>query len=130
MRKVITIVDDDVNVRNLLSNFLDDNKFHVISEQSGKGLIDLFQSFKKQIDILVLDVVIPDLNKVKKFLQDIPNQDMHVIIITSYNVKGLIKELQSASANNVFDLLRKPFSKQVFLETIYDKIYQKSIKKE
>jgi|GEM_PF-2453807 len=130
MRKVIAIVDDDINIRNLLSNFLDDNSFHVIGEKSGKGLINLFQSFKKHIDILVLDVVIPDLNEAKKFLQNMPNQDMHVIIITGYNVKSLIKEFQSVSAGNVFDLLRKPFSKQVFLETIYNRIRQKSIEKE
>lgn len=122
MKNVVAIVDDDSNIRNLLYNYLKDNKFTIIGEKSGIGLIDLFKNYKGHIDILVLDVVIPNLHKLKNFFQDIVDFDIHVVIITGYNFnENLIRELQIVSINKTFILLRKPFSKQAFLEALYKK---------
>ena len=117
--KTVAIVDDDLNIRNLLCNFLENSEFKFIGEKSGSGFINLLKSYKGQIDILILDVIIPDLITLKKFFQNIPNIDINVVMITGYNFnKNLIRELQVVGGNKNFDLLRKPFSKHVFLETL------------
>ena len=121
MKKVVAIIDDDSNIRNLLFDYTKESEFVIIGEQSGTGLIDLFQSYKNDIDILVLDIVIPDLSKIKKFLYKL-DQNIQVVIITGYNVKNLIKELQTSAPNKKYFLLHKPFSKHLFLKTLRQSI--------
>jgi len=117
--KTVAIIDDDLNIRNLLYNYLKNSEFKLIGEESGIGFIKLFKSYKGHIDILVLDIIIPDLITLKSFFQDTSNFNMNVLIITGYNFnKNLIKELQIVGSNKIFDLLHKPFSKQVFLEAL------------
>ena len=118
MKTTVAIIDDDSNIRNLLFNYLKESEFNVIGEESGSGLIELFQSYKNKIDILVLDVVIPNIDKIKKFFQDTSGQNLCVILITGYNIKNLVKELSMINPNGKFILLKKPFSKQIFLETL------------
>ncbi len=118
MKKVVAVLDDDLNIRNLLFDYLKESEFEVVGEKSGKGLVDLFKSYKGHIDILVLDMVIPDLHRVKSFLQNTLSQDVYVILITGYNIKNLITELRTINSAGVFSLLRKPFSKHAFLEVL------------
>lgn len=117
--KTVVVIDDDLNIRNLLYNYLENSEFNLISEKSGTGFIDLFKSYKGQIDILVLDIVIPNLILLKEFFQNIAHFDAYIIIITGYNFnKSSIRKLQIIGNNKKFDLLQKPFSKQTFLETL------------
>lgn len=118
MKTVVAVIDDDLNIRNLLFNYLKESEFEVIGEKSGKGLIDLFQSYKGHVDILVLDLVVPDLHRVKSFLKNVLGSDVYVILITGYNIKNLITELRTINSAGVFSLLRKPFSKQAFLKVL------------
>jgi len=120
MKNVVAIIDDDSNIRNLLYDYLKDSKFVIIGEKSGTGLMDLFKSYKGHVDILVLDIVIPNIHKLKDFFQNIADLNIHVVIITGYNFnENLIRELRIVGANKTFILLRKPFSKQVFLKALY-----------
>ena len=122
MRKTVVIVDDDVNIRNLLFAFLSESNFNVISEESGFGLIDLFESFKFKIDVLILDIMIPGLDEAKEYLKkSLVLKDAYMIIITSYNIKNLINEFRMSKS---FKLLYKPFSKQTLLETLKEGINQ------
>ncbi len=118
MKKVVAVLDDDLNIRNLLFDYLKESEFEVVGEKSGKGLVDLFDSYKGHIDILVLDMVVPDLHRVKSFLQNTLSQNVYVILITGYNIKNLITELRTINSAGVFSLLRKPFSKQAFLKVL------------
>ena len=126
MKKTVVIVDDDLNIRNLLFNYLKESEFNVIGEKSGSGLVNLFRLYKGKVDILVLDLVVPDLDQVKEFLQNKLNRDIHVVIITGYNANALVKELRILNKAKSFCLLRKPFSKNIFLETLRTAINQNS----
>ncbi|MFZ5969357.1 MAG: response regulator transcription factor [Bacillota bacterium] len=59
-KKTILIVDDELKIRILLKDFLEREGFIVIEAPDGKQALDTFQNSGKGIDLILLDVMLPE----------------------------------------------------------------------
>ncbi|MTI54250.1 response regulator transcription factor [Geosporobacter ferrireducens] len=59
-KKTILVVDDELKIRILLKDFLEREGFIIIESPDGKHALDTFQNSGKNIDLILLDVMLPE----------------------------------------------------------------------
>jgi len=107
-RRKILVVDDDQDLVELICDSLErDGRFDVRSVNNGFGAGMLIKEFRP--DVVVLDVMLPDING-KEVCQLVRNQqamdDVRIICISGMVEKDKIQELYDAGAN---EFMQKPF---------------------
>ncbi|NTV91383.1 MAG: response regulator transcription factor [Clostridiales bacterium] len=58
-QKSILIVDDELKIRILLKDFLEREGFKVIEAPDGRFALEIFESLRNSIDLVLLDVMLP-----------------------------------------------------------------------
>ena len=103
--KSILIIDDEENIRKYLEHSLAKDGFDVHTAQYGQEGLDLL--IRKHIDIVLLDLNLPDTNglDVLKEMKKVDVQSV-IIIITAY---GDISSAVEAMRLGAYDYLTKPF---------------------
>lgn len=99
--KTITIIDDDINIVNMLSELLRSNGYNVFSALSGTEALDLLS--RQSTDIVLLDLMLPGLDgeEILPRIKGIPV----IIISAKTDVRGKINLLLDGAA----DYITKPF---------------------
>jgi len=102
----ILIADDEANIRRVLEAVLSKEGFEVITAENGKRALDAV-STNTAIDVLVSDLIMPDINGVEllEAARQI-NPSISVIMITAH---GTIKSAVDAMRLGAFDYIAKPF---------------------
>lgn len=102
----IVIADDEPNIRRVLEAALTREGYNVITAENGKKALDVISS-TPQIDILISDLIMPDINGVE-LLEAAREIDpgMSVLMITAH---GTIKTAVDAMRLGAFDYITKPF---------------------
>lgn len=59
-KKTILIVDDEDRIRILLRDFLEREGYNVLESPDGKHALEMFQKSGKDIDLILLDVMLPE----------------------------------------------------------------------
>lgn len=59
-RKIILIIEDDSDIREMLQNFLRIHKFDSEAVSTGQGAIKKFET--KEYDLYIIDYALPDIN--------------------------------------------------------------------
>lgn len=111
----ILLVEDDENVRNFLEATLEEKQYKVFAYDSPTKALHELKEKKVQIDIIITDLVMPDLTGVE-FIEEVKNYlpDAKFIIISGYADNHVFNsgELPSNAS-----FLQKPFSmKQLTLK--------------
>ena len=103
--KRILIIDDEENIRKYLGRALAKDGFDVFTAEYGKEGLNLL--VRKHIDIVLLDLNLPDINglDVLKEIKEVDVQSV-IIIITAY---GDITSAVEAMRLGAYDYLTKPF---------------------
>jgi len=99
--KTILIVEDEVDLLNIISEFLEDMGYNVLKAYNAKDALRYIDE-KKDIDILITDKVLPDLSgyQIARFAKN-KRSDIKTILITGYE----------SAENEFFDLvIQKPVS--------------------
>jgi PAS domain S-box-containing protein len=96
--ETILVAEDDQNVRNLVIGYLRSSGYHVIGAADGQEAIDQFTKNEKEIDFLILDVIMPKKSgkEVYDFAKAI-HPEIEALFISGYtaddiNKKGLFEE--------------------------------------
>ncbi|MCR4430955.1 MAG: response regulator transcription factor [Tepidanaerobacteraceae bacterium] len=61
-RKTVLIVDDEEKIRILLRDFLEREGYNVLESPDGKQALEMFQRFGNDIDLILLDIMLPELD--------------------------------------------------------------------
>lgn len=61
-KKTVLVVDDELKIRILLKDFLESAGFDVLEAQDGKMALDIFQKSIKIIDVILLDIMLPEID--------------------------------------------------------------------
>ena len=117
-KRKILVVDDDQDLVELICDALErDGRFDVRSVHNGFGAGTLLKAFRP--DVIVLDVMLPDING-KEVCQLVRNQqamdDVRIICISGMVEKDKIQELFDAGANQ---FMQKPFDVDELSGQIY-----------
>ena len=63
-RRVVLMVEDDNKLREVLTKFLLRNDYEVLAAENGKVGLELFYENSKNLDIVILDGMLPDIDGV------------------------------------------------------------------
>ncbi len=106
----VLIIDDEIDLTNTLSNFLEKNGYRAFQANSGEEGIQAF--LKHQTDIVVTDLKMPGINGIDVIRQiREQNEQVEIIVLTAYEESELIIR---ALKNRASDFILKP----VDLETL------------
>ena len=111
----ILVVDDEkINIRLIENICKNEPLYKVIAAESGKQAIDIVGN--QQIDLVLLDIEMPDMDGFQTLEEIRKITDEPVIFVTAYKDYKLIER---ARQMGVEDYITKPFLPIVFLETLY-----------
>lgn len=109
----VLVIDDDPTARELISHYLEENGFHVVSAGTGADGVRLAREFRPAV--ITLDVMMPEMDgwavlsalKADPTLAEIP-----VVVITFLHDRGM------GFALGASDYVTKPIDKSAFSRTI------------
>jgi len=119
MRRIL-VVDDTKNIRMLLTTCLELKGYKVLTAEDGKSAIDIVRKEKDNIDLIFLDIRMPEMNGtgVLKIIRDM-GFICPVIIMTAY---ATVKNAVDCTKLGAVAYLQKPFSPDR-VSSILDEIF-------
>jgi two-component system cell cycle sensor histidine kinase/response regulator CckA len=101
----VLVVDDEPLLRKLIRLVLEDEGFHVLTAESGSEAMNVSESHRGEIDLVVSDVTMPGMDGptlVKELLESNPN--LPVLFVTGSCERIPLRK------NDPFPFIEKPFS--------------------
>lgn len=121
-RRLVLMVEDDNKLREVLTKFLSRNDYEVLAAENGKVGLELFYENSKNLDIVLLDGMLPDIDGVDVLKEIREHSQVPVIMLTARESE----EDQLNGLNNGADnYITKPFLMKVLL-VLMDKLIQKN----
>ncbi|MBS5016553.1 MAG: response regulator transcription factor [Eubacterium ventriosum] len=121
-RRVVLMVEDDNKLREVLTKFLSRNDYEVLAAENGKVGLKLFYENSKNLDIVLLDGMLPDIDGVEVLKEIREHSQVPVIMLTARESE----EDQLNGLNNGADnYITKPFLMKVLLVHM-DKLIQRN----
>jgi CheY-like chemotaxis protein len=121
--KKVLIVDDDPDIRDVLTLILESQEYQVTTARDGIECIDKLRKGKP--DIMILDLLMPRMDgfAVYKELQDAKwaeYKDMPILILTSVREESSRRryELETGQKLSVDYYIEKPVSPEVLIDTV------------
>jgi CheY-like chemotaxis protein len=118
LTKKVLVVDDEPHVRILLKSRLEANGYSVTTAYGGQQALEKIKEEKP--DLILLDIVMPDLNGyevAKQLKADPETAKIPIIIFTASNVRELEDQCRALGCDYV---IMKPFSPEVLLGMVKD----------
>ena len=116
-KRTVLVVEDDLINREILSSILSDT-YDVLQAENGKVGIEILESWKKEISLILLDIQMPVMNGYEflKTIGQTPSlRTIPIIITTSSNATDdEIKCLE----NGASDFVTKPYNPDVILRRV------------
>ena len=108
LERTILIVDDDINIRDILTEIISEHGYKVVAVGNGEDAIKEVK--KKHFDLVFLDLILPGLNGVEVMNTiKITDKKTVVVIVTGYGDDPLALRAMSLGP---LVLIRKPFQIQ------------------
>src|SRR5580704_5270944 len=112
-KNTILVVDDEVQIRKMLSIFLDASNFSIEESDSGKQAVRMCASIKP--DLVLLDLGLPDMDG-KEVIDEIRSWSQVPIIVLS--VRASDEDIVTALDRGADDYVIKPFNVDVLMARI------------
>lgn len=115
-KKTILFVDDESSIRRLGQTILERNGFMVFQAKDGSEALEIFKREKSRIDLVVLDLTMPNRSgeEVLRALRDL-DPDVKIIISSGHHTDGSLPLLQDMGADG---FVPKPYLPSDLLRTI------------
>jgi CheY-like chemotaxis protein len=113
--ETILVTEDEGAIRDLIENVLSEQGYRVITAADGAEALDLVRQNDGEIDLVITDVVMPNLSgpeMVQRLRADRP--DTKVIFMSGYAKRGSLAVIEDKKA----EILEKPFSPQTILTMV------------
>ncbi|MCH5304781.1 MAG: response regulator transcription factor [Ruminococcus sp.] len=114
-KSTVLVVEDDIKLRTTVMDYLSSNGFEVLSAEDGLKAINLFEEHRSEIDIILLDGMLPMLDGLEVLKHIREESDVPVIMISARETE--MDQLQGfyMGADNY---ITKPFLLSVLREQI------------
>lgn len=118
------VAEDEEDVRNMLSKIPQNKGYRVITASDGENAVSVFQAHMDQIDLVILDLVMPKLSgrkvfeKIRAIRPNVP-----ALFSTGYTTGAADAEFLSRSD---WALIQKPYSPSVLYAAVRELLRQQS----
>ena len=116
------MVEDDKKLREVLTKFLSRNDYEVLAAENGKVGLELFYENSKNLDIVLLDGMLPDIDGVDVLKEIREHSQVPVIMLTARESE---KDQLNGLNNGADNYITKPFLMNVLLVHM-DKLIQRN----
>lgn len=105
--ETILLVDDERMILEVGRQLLEAMGYEVLTAANGKEAVNIYETQKNDIDLLILDVIMPEMNgsDVYEKMKHI-NPKIKVLVSSGYSVEGQAKEMLGRGCNG---FIQKPF---------------------
>lgn len=112
----ILLVDDESLILEVGANMLKALGYTVLTADSGRKALKVFDAYKEQIDMVILDMIMPDISGSRAFDQIRKiNPGIAVLLSSGYSIDGKATEIMNRGCNG---FIQKPYT----IETLSEKI--------
>ena len=111
----VLVVDDEARMRKLIKDFLIQKGFSVLEAEDGERAIDVFESNKNKIGIILLDVMMPKLDGWSVLRQIRQNSNVPIIMLTA---RGEEQDELFGFELGVDEYISKPFSPKILVARV------------
>ena len=115
MDYTILIADDEYRIRKLVKDFLMTKQFKVIEAEDGEEALELFETNKEKIDLVLLDVMMPKLDGWSVLRKIRQESEVPVIMLTA---RGEEQDELFGFELGVDEYITKPFSPKILVARI------------
>jgi PAS domain S-box-containing protein len=106
--ETILLVDDEEIIANVSKEILEELGYSVITARSGSDAVKIYQSMKDEIDLVILDMVMPEMGGGETFdLLKLISPQVKVILSSGYSIDGQAMEIMERGCHG---FIQKPFS--------------------
>jgi DNA-binding NtrC family response regulator len=116
--ETILLIDDEDIVIDIGGQILERLGYRAVTARSGKEAIEIYRANKNKINMVILDVIMPDMgggetyDRLKKI-----NPDIKVLLSSGYSINGQASEIMSRGCNG---FIQKPFNMEQLSMKIRD----------
>ena len=112
----ILLVDDEELVLNVAGKVLEKLGYTVLKAQSGKKAVEIFIQNKGNIDLVILDIIMPDMGGGEVFdrIREI-NPRIKILLSSGYSIDGQAREIMQRGCDG---FIQKPFKANELSETL------------
>lgn len=122
LKPVILVVDDNPEILLNLEITLECNDYSVISAVSGKKAIKILQESKKLPDLIISDIMMPEMDGYEFFETISENSSWNQIPFIFLTAKAAIDDIRLGKMLGVDDYITKPFKDEDLLASISGKL--------
>ncbi|MBN2704586.1 MAG: PAS domain S-box protein [Pontiellaceae bacterium] len=118
----ILLVDDENNVRSTAQAMLENLGYRVLIAENGRQGLDLFRQKSNTIDLVILDMIMPEMNGKDCFLamKEIQS-DVRVILSSGFSRDDEVAAMKSAGLRG---FIQKPFRLAQLAQTVQDALQE------
>ncbi len=103
----VMVVDDEVLVKQIAGDMLKSLGYQVYTFESGRAAVDYYSDHWRDIDVVLLDMIMPDLNGRDAYAaMKAINPGVKVVLSSGYSMNRSVQEVIDAGAHG---FLQKPF---------------------
>jgi PAS domain S-box-containing protein len=119
-RRCILVVDDEDLIRELVKTVLEDAGNEVLAVGNGHLAVDIYRQHWQRIDLVVLDVVMPELDGVEAFLaMQAINPAIRAVMASGFSIND---RLQGILADGRQAFIQKPYDLERLLALVDERI--------
>ncbi len=115
-RETVLFVDDEKTIIEVMQDILESLGYRVLTASSGEEAVEIFQTMPEEIDLVILDVIMPGMGGMETFeAVKAIRPEVKVILSSGYSVNHIAKEIMEKGCRA---FIQKPFN----IETISRKV--------
>ncbi|MGA2331708.1 MAG: ATP-binding protein [Syntrophales bacterium] len=105
-KETILLVDDEEGIIGVVKEMLEALGYQVLTAASGRGAVDVYERNKSKIDLVILDMIMPEMGGGETFdrLKEI-NPEIKVVLASGYSING---EASGIMARGCKGFIQKP----------------------
>jgi DNA-binding response OmpR family regulator len=112
----ILVVDDEYNIRSMMKEIMEMSGLKVFTAGNGQDGVDLYKRNRKDIDLIIMDMVMPIMDGREAFKEIRKlNPKQKIFIISGYSQR---EDMEDLLENGAVGFMRKPFQ----VREIVDKV--------
>ena len=111
----ILVVDDEARMRKLIKDFLVAKGFQILEAEDGEKALEIFETNKSKIDLILLDVMMPKLDGWSVLRQIRQDSKVPIIMLTA---RGEEQDELFGFELGVDEYISKPFSPKILVARV------------
>jgi PAS domain S-box-containing protein len=115
--ELILIVDDEMSIRTITSTILETHNYRILTAADGIEAIAAYAELKQEIDVVLLDLMMPSLDSVT-IVKTLHKLNPHVRIIAMSGLSSNEHITKILEDNGVLSFISKPFTAEHLLNTL------------